>query len=149
MSRLIAVVGLAILVLAGASAVNAAFQASGQGYHVDDESFSPDPGVNQLTNSNIANATYNNSITVSVSGDTVDSDGNYSWLQHNGTIDVESGSYLANQTSANASYGWVENSDQERNFVSLFASGFDVAQLLVLVMTAGLVLLTVRALGGV
>lgn len=150
MSRLIAVIGFALLILAGASAINAAFQASGQGNHVENESFTPDPGVNQLANSNIANATYNNSVTVrDANQDVVAASGNYSWLQHNGTLDVTKGSYLDNQSTGNVTYGWVENSDQQRNFAALFGNGMQIAQLLVLVMMLGLLLAAVGTLGGI
>lgn len=149
MSRLIAVIGFALLMLAGASAINAAFQASGQGYHVDNESFAPAPGVNQLANSNIANATYNNSVTVEDGNQSVvTASGNYSWLQNNGTVDVVANSYLDNQSTAYIEYGWVENSDQQRDFAALFGNGLDIAQLLVFVMLLGLFLAAVSTLGG-
>lgn len=150
MSRLIAVIGLAILVLAGASAVNAAFLDAGDPNTIENESFAPSAGINTFNHSEKTDVTYDDAADIEIThnGSVVSPSGNYSWVQQNGTADVTDNSYLANQSSAEIDYGWTAHTEQQQEFAAMFGNGLDVAQILIFVILVGFLLTGIRVLGG-
>lgn len=150
-ARITTVVAVAVLVLVGISAVSSGLHDAGDHAAVKNESFAPNAGIVELANSDQDDVAYDEArnVTVYNNSSVVNPDGNYSWVRANGTLDVESESYLASKSSANVSYGFAELSADQQQLSVLFAGGFDIARLLILLLTLAFVLMGVRILGGV
>jgi hypothetical protein len=151
MERLIALIAIALLVVVGAQAVDQSVRATNPVTTVENESFVPDGGnVTALDDSELANAQYNSTADVYVndSGTTVavNSSGNYTWIQDNGTVRTTDQSYLDGFSSANTTYGYVTVSDRQRGLATAIAGVMGAAQWLVLVLGVGLVFMAVRVM---
>lgn len=85
------------------------------------ETFTPDgPNVTTLSDSNLDLALYNETVTVYDStGGLVEPGGNYSWLQRNGTIKTVNNSDLDSEPSANITYGYALQTEDQRRFGNL------------------------------
>lgn len=149
--RLIALIAVAVLVLAGASAISSTLVQSGTQSQTVNETWTPDPGnVTVLDNSKITGAYYNQTVSVYDENGTPQTAGtDYVWYDSNGTVKALQSGGLDGDSSANITYGWSETSSEQRNFADTFASGFEIAQLLILVLGAGLVLAGISVLGRV
>lgn len=104
----------AMLLVAGASAMSTSFQDSGQYQAVTNESFEPTGGaVSTLAESDRDDVLYNRSATVyDVSGatDTVASEPeDYTWFEGNGTVLINETGSLAGDSSANISYTYFDS----------------------------------------
>lgn len=150
-ARITTVVAVAVLILVGISAVSSGLHDAGDHSAVENESFTPSAGIVELANSDRDDVAYDerSNVTVTHNNSVVDPGGNYSWLRQNGTLDVESGSYLASKNDANVSYGFAELSANQQQLSVLFSGGFGIARLLILVLVLAFVLMGVRILGGV
>lgn len=152
MSRLaIVIVVVAVLAAGGAIAMDDATEDTTSLTTVENESFTPENGSNDLENSNLEGAYYGNESTVTVynNSSVVEPSGNYSWQQSNGTVDVENQSYLDNRSSANISYEYREPSERKLALVRIMSVALGpLAEGLIIVMGLALVLVSLRAFGG-
>lgn len=149
--RLALVVLVAVVMATGALAIQQATAAQGARTTVENESITPSAGQLALDHSNQARTVYprNDTITITDStGDTVQESGNYSWLKPNGTLDIETGSYLAGESSANVTYSYRQYSTDSWGMLQLATGLFEIGGLLILPLGFGAILVTVgKALG--
>lgn len=146
---MIVLVGLAILGLSGVAAVDSANQEAGERVDVNDETFEPvGDTVVTLNNSNVDGAYYDENVTVVNASTTYEPSGNYTWHDNNGTIGIVNNSDLANQSTANISYGYVDTTEHQQNATRMLALLLKTEALLVLVVGAALALFAARVLGG-
>jgi len=158
MERLIGLIAVVLLVAAGATAVDDATRRSSPTVTVNNETFDAAGGtVVKLNNSNRQAVYYEDSVDVysyDINGnnneneDGVVAEGNYTWNTNNGTLAVVNNSYLDNQTNTSITYNYSRPDKTQRGMAAIIGDGLDVAQLLILVLAAGLVLASVRVLGG-
>jgi uncharacterized protein YaiE (UPF0345 family) len=157
MERLIGLIAVVMLVAAGATAVDDATRRSSPQVTVDNESFDAVGGsVVELNNSNRDAVYFEDAVDVYTFDsqgnkeidDGVLADGNYTWNTNNGTLTVVDNSYLDNQTNTSVTYNYSRPDKTQRGIAQIIGNGLDVAQLLILVLGAGLVLASVRVLGG-
>lgn len=73
----------------------------------------------------------------------------YQWFESNGTIKTLSGGQLAGDSTANITYEYSQTNRVQQDFAGLFASGLDIAGLLVFVLGVGVVLAGIAVLGRV
>lgn len=124
MSRIVLVaMVLAVLAMMGAAATNAAVQDSGEQQVVSDESFTPVVGeYNQLENSDLDGAFYNESVTVRDSGGTeVSEPADYEWNARNGTVFVKQSGALDGESSATIDYRYVRTSEEAQRMETIAA----------------------------
>lgn len=146
MERLIALVVIAALALAGGIGIDAAGEGVGDARSVDNRTISPSSGLNTVSESNTDRYYFADSATVYNNSTVVPADGNYTWNENNGTLTVDSGSYLANRASANLSFNYSVPSSTERDVISLFAGGVEIMALLPLVLFIGVLAAAIRVM---
>jgi len=153
MSKIVPVVAVAVLLLAGALAVGYAGGEAGQRYTVENETWTADPGnETNLSQSYVANASYDSTVTVRDSncGDGVtNGDTNceqlrpgedYRWNNENGTIKaLENGSINESEEST-ISYGYGVPTDQQQRLIGVFATGYEFLAPLVMILMVGVAL---------
>jgi hypothetical protein len=149
MSKIVPVVTVGVLLLAGALAVGYAGGEAGQQYTVENESWKGTPGEwTQLNESNVPNATYESSVSVRDSNGTRMRPGqDYAWNTTNGTVKVvddgrldnNDGGLLSDDTGENATitYGYGVPTEQQQALVSLFATSYQFAAPLVMILMVG------------
>jgi len=150
MSKIVPVIGVGVLLLAGALAVGYAGGEAGQRYTVDNESWTADPGnETNLSYSYVSNASYDSSVTVrdtncgeaETSGDTnceqLRPGEDYRWNNENGTVKaLENGSINESEEST-ISYGYGVPNDQQQRLIAVFATGYEfLAPLAVILMVS-------------
>ena len=153
MSKIVPVVAVGVLLLAGALAVGYAGGEAGQRYSVENETWTADPGNDtNLSYSYVANASYDSTVTVRDSncGDEVtNGDQNceqlrpgedYRWDNQNGTVKaLENGSINESEEST-ISYGYGVPNDQQQRLVGVFATGYQAMAPLVVILMVGVAL---------
>lgn len=149
MSRLIALIAVALLVLAGASAIDSTLVQSGDQSSIENETWTPDAGnITILGESQRDGAYYNQTVAVYDENDTeMTANEDYRWFSSNGTVKAIQGGDLDGDSSATITYGYSQTTSEQRGFSDTFASGFDVAGLLVFVLGIALVLAFISVLG--
>jgi hypothetical protein len=146
MRRLIALVAIALLLVAGAQATDHAVRETGDLSTVDNETFSPTGGsVTQLADSE-RDVSYNLTADVYVNDNEIEDDGNYSWVATNGTVRTVNNSYLDNQTDANISYGYTTNPEQQQDIATTLGFAFGFGRWLVLLLGVGIVIMVLGVL---
>lgn len=116
--RLFALVAIAVILMAGVGAVQSAYRSSVSESQpettVTNETFTVSEGsVTTLSESN-RDVVYNDTVTLRQNGTVFDQSGNYSWLEANGTIQVQAGSGLTDGASANITYGYHVPENEQR-----------------------------------
>lgn len=116
-SRVLAFAALLIFLGVGVAAISAqdtqTMRAAGDATTIEDESWQPDPpNVTELAQSNLPNSVYADSVTVEQNGTTYAEDGNYSWIDDNGTIQTLSGTGLNTSETANITYTYYNASGE-------------------------------------
>lgn len=152
MRALIILLAVAMLVLVGAAAANSALTTAGQHETIVNETFTPDSGnITTLNQSNRVDCCiYDRTVTVyDEKGSLAVNQTDYRWYPSNGTIKTLSGGELDGDNSATITYGFSTPTALSKGIAGVFASGFDVAALMVFVLGAGVVLIGIRSLGGV
>lgn len=147
-----AVVAVAIIMVGGLAAVGYATWESGDATAVTNETFQTGDNVTvELENSNLENTLYSSTVNVTNTSDTVvyESEGNYTWHDHNGTIFVNGTGDLAEEPEAHISYEYSETSSEAFGFMQLFASIGELGDALVIALMAATVIAAARVFGGV
>jgi hypothetical protein len=153
MSKVVPVVAVGVLLLAGALAVGYAGGEAGERYGVDNESWTADPGnETNLSQSYVANASYDSSVTVRDSncGQGVTSNDtnceqlrpgeDYRWNNENGTVKaLENGSINESEEST-ITYGYGVPNDQQQALIAVFATGYEFLAPLVVILMVGVAL---------
>lgn len=106
---------LGVVLIGGVGAIKAEYQSSVEGANDAlsyNESFNVSGGTLVELNESNRDVVYNDSVTVTKDGSTVD-ESEYEWNEHNGTLYVPSGSTLANGT-AYANYSLTEPTNQQQ-----------------------------------
>ena len=155
MSKIVPVVAVAVLLLAGALAVGYAGGEAGQRYSVDNESWTADPGnETNLSQSYVANASYESTVTVrdsDCSGGGLESggDGNceqlrpgedYRWDNQNGTVKALENGSLDDGEQATIDYAYGVPNDQQQRLIGVFATGYQAMAPLVVIVMVGVAL---------
>ena len=152
MSKVVPVVAVGVLLLAGALAVGYAGGEAGQRYTVENESWTADPGnETNLSYSYVANASYDSTVTVNDSncGGSFDEDSeceqlrpgeDYRWNNENGTVKaLENGSINESEEST-ISYGYGVPNDQQQRLIAVFATGYEFLAPLAVILMVGVAL---------
>lgn len=150
-NRVIALVGLALILTVGASAIDSAYVSQGTPQSVDNETFVADNASEiVLDSSRLDGVEYNASVTVRNNGTVYAAAGNYSWDDQDGTLSVTKDGQLDNDTRkyANVSYGWVDTGEEAKQQAELLGNGIDAVGALTLIVGVGVVLMAARVLGG-
>ena len=152
MSKIVPVVAVGVLLLAGALAVGYAGGEAGQRYAVDNETWTADPGnTTTLDESNVANASYDSSVAVydgNCGGDgSLDGgDGeckqlrpgeDYVWNTENGTVRATENGSLDDGEEAIIRYAYGVPTAQQQALIGFFATGYEFAAPLVLILMVG------------
>lgn len=142
----------ALLILGGISATDTQFQRSGERIDIDNETFTTggsEEAIN-LTQSNVANATYDEFVTVeNASGARMVAGEDYQWNDSDGVLVVLAGGDLLNENNAEISYGFWLHPAQQQNTRDLWTSIWQVQAPAILVLGVAGILLAMRALAGV
>jgi hypothetical protein len=153
MSKIVPVIGVGVLLLAGALAVGYAGGEAGERYTVDNESWTADPGnETNLSQSYVPNASYDSSVTVNdtnCGGGLDGGDSNceqlrpgedYRWNNENGTVKaLENGSINESEEST-ITYGYGVPNDQQQALIAVFATGYEFLAPLVVILMVGVAL---------
>jgi uncharacterized protein YxeA len=149
MSRaIVAALGLAILAISGAFAIEAALEAAGEQTTIVNETFTPTVGNEiELADSKINGAYYDHNVTVyDENGTEMDADTDYRWYIGNGTVEPQAGGGLEGDASATITYGHQLPTEEEEAAAALLAN---IPQLLGLFIPAiGLVIFLAFLRGG-
>lgn len=146
-----AVVGVAIILLGATAAFGYATWESGDSTAVENEVFQPaDDTLVELNNSNQANTLYSETVTVTDVNDTTvfQPDGNYTWHDGNGTLFVEAGSDLANESDAHITYEYSSTTAEAFGFMQMFAKFTDFGYTFIYILVAAAVVAAARVFGG-
>jgi len=152
MSKIFAVVAVALLFLSGTLAVAYAEEEAGVNYPVENEMFVADPGnATELEYSYISNATYTERVTVrrTEGGDNTRlvPGEDYEWDDENGTITILQGGRLADGEQASIDYSYRVATDTQENLAAMYAGFFEIGGPLVFVLMVGVALAAVIKLG--
>jgi len=139
MSKIVPVVAVAVLLLAGALAVGYAGGEAGQRYSVDNETWTADPGnTTELNQSFVANASYDSSVSVEDSDGTRMRPGeDYVWNTENGTVRATENGSLSDGEEATIDYRYGVPTDQQQALIGFFATGYQFAAPLVIILMVG------------
>lgn len=142
MSKIVPVVAVAVLLLAGALAVGYAGGEAGQRYSVDNETWTADPGnETNLSQSYVDNASYESSVTVEDSGGTRMRPGeDYRWNNENGTVRATENGSLDDGEQATIDYRYGVPTDQQQALIGVFATGYEFLAPLVMILMVGVAL---------
>jgi len=142
---IVAALVLAIVAAMGTVAFQAALTDSGDSTQHVNETFTPgNSGIVELDDSNLDNAYYNETGAVNVYDETdtlMSEPGDYEWIKSNGTIDVNATGDLSGDSYGNATYGYVQVSEEADEMQALLAQipaliGPGLIFLLIIVMGA-------------
>lgn len=116
MSRALALVGLAVILMVGVPAIQSAEDSSQQAHTIENETWTSDPGnVTVLDHSNIENADYDDTVDVwDENGTQMTAGSDYRWFDSNGTVKALSGGDLDGDSSATITYGYNRSSDSQQ-----------------------------------
>lgn len=146
MRAILAVVAVAVILSVGIGATDAALSSSGRETAIDDESWTPDAGnVTELDESNIANARYSDTVTVTRNSKEMTDGVDYEWYADNGTVKALEGGDLDGVSSASIDYAFTLPTDQQQDIASLFGGSFEIGGVLVFVLGVVVILAAVRA----
>lgn len=150
MSRILAVVGLAIMLAAGVGAVSSADQSAQQAITIENETWSPDPGsVTTLDESNREYAEYDATVTVrDENGTNSAADADYRWYQSNGTVMALSGGNLDGDASAVITYGYDQSSAEQDMIATTTAQLAGVSGIIPFVLMALMLIVAASTIGG-
>lgn len=139
MSKIVPVVAVGVLLLAGTLAVSYAGGEAGQQYSVENESWTADPGnTTELNQSFVANASYESSVTVEDSGgDRLRPGEDYVWATENGTVRATENGSLSDGEQATIDYRYGVPTAQQQALIAFFATGYQFAAPLVMVLMVG------------
>lgn len=118
--RLVVLVAVAILLMAGVGAVQSGYRSSVSESQpeqtVTNETFTVTEGATITLNESNRDDVYvqQSDVTVRQSGTVYEPSGNWSWERGNGTLFVPSGSGLTDGSSANVTYGYHAPTDEQR-----------------------------------
>ena len=154
MSKIVPVVAVGVLLLAGAFAVGYAGGEAGQRYSIDDESWTADPGnETNLSQSYVPNASYDSTVVVNDSdcSDALEGgdDGNceqlrpgedYRWNNENGTVKALENGSLDEGEQATIDYAYGVPNDQQQALITFFATGYEILAPLVMILMVGVAL---------
>jgi len=153
MSKIVPVVAVAVLLLAGALAVGYAGGEAGQRYSVENETWTADPGnETNLSYSYAPNASYDSTVTVTdsncgenaLSGDTnceqLLAGEDYVWNNENGTIKATENGSINDSEESTISYGYGVPTDQQQRLIGVFATGYQALAPLVVILMVGVAL---------
>ena len=155
MSKIVPVVAVGVLLLAGAFAVGYAGGEAGQRYSLDDESWTANPGnETNLSQSYVANASYESTVVVNDSdcsdgGLEGGGDGNceqlrpgedYVWNNENGTIRATENGSMDEGEQATIDYAYGVPNDQQQALIGVFATGYEILAPLVMILMVGVAL---------
>jgi len=122
---IVAALVLAIVAITGTVAFQAALTDSGEDFQNVNETFVPgNSDIVELDDSNLDNAYYNDSGAVNVydeNNSLMSEPGDYEWIGSNGTIDVNATGELSGDSSGNATYGYVQVSEEAYEMQALLA----------------------------
>lgn len=146
--RIVVLVSLAIILLAGVTGINAAVKASGPATTVSGENFTPNAGnITELSQSNVKTAIYDRQVVVLDEDGTRMLEGNdFVWYEDNGTLMTIEGGDLDGDTTASISYGYNEPGGETRGFATVVGYGMNIMSFFVFVIGVGIVLGAVRVL---
>ena len=144
MERIIALVVIAGLLVAGAAAIDAQAERVGETREVENRSFTPSAGINKFAESDTDRYYYADSATVYNNSSVVPASGNYTWNEDNGTLTVDSGSYLAGRSSANISFSYSVPEPYQADLVAVLGNGMQAVWPLLWVLVAGAFLAVLR-----
>lgn len=135
-------IAVALLILTGAAAVDASLSDSGAQTEITGEEFNASTaGVVQLNQSDQAGARYAETVNVKNESDVEMVAGeDYTWDSTNGTIEVLSGGDLIGSDPASINYSYRVPSETQEAVGGVFASGFEVMGLLLLLLAVGALL---------
>lgn len=149
---ILATVAVAVIVLAGAAAVDAGVSATGQ-QQTFSESFVPSAGaVTALDQSELDPVRYFHESNVTVtngSGVVMAAGVDYEWIRSNGTVETLAGGRLDGDSTADITYGYRATSSDATDVAHLGASGLEAGALMVFVLTVGFVVTSLRVLGAI
>jgi len=150
MSKIVPVVAVGVLLLAGALAVGYAGGEAGQRFSVENETWTADPGnTTELNQSFVANASYDSSVTVHDSNCGGGIDGgdsscqqlrpgeDYVWNTENGTVRATENGSLDDGEEAEIDYAYGVPTDQQQALIGFFATGYQFAAPLVMILMVG------------
>lgn len=144
-SQVVALVGVALVLVLGVVAVNGAYANTGP--HTDtSETFTPNAGtVTTLNESNSPALVYDTTVTVTDENGTLMLEGDdYTWYEQNGTIKTLAGGRLEGDTEATIDWGWNAPDREARAMASLMGHGLNIGSFTILILGVGLVLGAVR-----
>lgn len=135
-------IAIALLVLTGAVAVDASLSDAGFETEITAEEFNASAaGTVTLNESNRDGVFYNDEVSVrDDKGREMVAGEDYEWNETNGTINVLSGGDLVGTDPAEIDYGFRVPSDEQSAVADVFASGFEIIGLLLIVLAGGAIL---------
>lgn len=149
---LLAAAAVAVLVLGGVAAADAALANTGKQKVVENETFTPAAagghvslnfsdldGVRYAPETEIQVFDENN--TEMIAGE------DYDWVRTNGSIQILSGGRLVGDSDATITYGYGAPTTVQRSLAEVFGGGAETASLFVLVITVLFVVVSLRAVG--
>lgn len=148
--RAVFLVALALLLVLGFAAVDAAFQEGGAYNSVVNESWTTDPGnFTTLDNSNLDQALYYDNETVFNSSGVEMTDGvDYEWNRTTGEIKAIQGGDLDPAQSANITYNFTTFTEEQQAFLDVFEGFGNILGVLLFVLGVAVVIGGLRFLGG-
>jgi hypothetical protein len=155
MRAIIVVVAVALLLVTGLAAVDAAVTSAGDETTVTNETWTPDAGnVSTLSASNQDLTQYapDRPREIQVfdeNGSPVASPGDYVWNQDNGTIKAVTGGELDGDASANISYSYSEITQYQAQTGSTIGEAFAAGPAMLLLLVFAIIIGAIRVMGGV
>lgn len=141
---------IAIIILGGMAAADQALIGSGTNTTtITNESFTPDGGNYTNFSKSLQNHTeYSSNVTVYDANVTeVSQSGNYEWETENGTLFIESNSYLDNQSTGFIDYTFTEPNNQSKNMFLVYNKGLADADWLMYILIGGVFIMFMKVLG--
>lgn len=117
LNRIIALVAIVVILMAGVGAISSQYQSAVRGATdatTQNESITPTNGDTITLAESNRDVVYNDSVTVSQNGTVYEPSGNYTWNDANGTIAISSSSGLDGNTTAYVDYGFHQPSSNQR-----------------------------------
>lgn len=150
MSRTLALVGLAVILMVGVPAIQSAEESSQQAHTIENETWNPDAGsVTVLDHSNIENADYDDTVGVwDENGTQMTAGSDYRWFDTNGTVKALSGGGLEGDSSASITYGYNRSSDSQQMVADNATTLAGLAGYFPHVLMIALILAAASLLGG-
>lgn len=153
LKRVLALGFVAILFMGVVAGVNVGFEdtvrTSANAQVVENESWTVNEGTVTTLDESNRDVVYSDEVTVRQSGTVYEANGNYSWIQSNGTIRASTGSDLTDGSSAEVTYDYSVPSEQQRlqRDILMFVPG-TVGETLIIVLGASLLLGAVALMAG-